>query len=144
MAFFLQLHFMLVSQHFYGLFYHLFFHDISLKSQEPSAYFSSHFLMDFIYLIFFHELSLSYPIYSFIYSFIYSLFIRLFIRYFVISFFFPIIPLFIEIIACLKKMYNFLQINSLVPFGAYQQNMYIYIGASRKKDDDRALPIYVL
>ena len=39
MAFFLQLHFMLISQHFYGLFYHLFFRDISLKSQELSALF---------------------------------------------------------------------------------------------------------
>ena len=41
-------------------------------------------------------------------------------------------------------MYNFYNLNSLVPFGAYQQNMYIYIEKNEKKDDNRALPIYVL
>ena len=79
MAFFLQLHFMLISQHFYGLFYHLIFRDISLKSQELSVLFLVTFQWILSWLIFFVELShlairfiirLFIRYYSFIYSYI--------------------------------------------------------------------------
>ena len=83
----------LFLHHFYGLFYHLSFRDISLKSQESFVLFSVTFHLifnGFICLTFFRELSLlSYPIrirylfvsfYSFIYSDIVShLFIRILI-----------------------------------------------------------------
>ena len=59
----------LFSHHFYGLFYHLFFRDISLKSQETFVYFSVMFHLIFSgFYLFVFELSNSY---SFIYSYLY-------------------------------------------------------------------------
>ena len=67
-SFFLQLHFMLNLQHFYGLFYHLIFSGFYLFNLFPLSYL--------------FELSN-----LFIYSFVYSLFIRLFIRLLLYSLF---------------------------------------------------------
>ena len=75
MALFLPLHFVLISHHFYGLYYYLFFRDVSLKSQELSALFFRHISMDLFYLIF----SLKYPCKAII---LFRWFIRLFIRYY--------------------------------------------------------------
>ena len=66
----------LFSHHFYGLFYHLFFRDISLKSQETFVYFSVMFHLLFsgflFCLTFFVELSFKLSnSYSFIYSYLY-------------------------------------------------------------------------
>ena len=91
MAFFLQLHFMLISQHLYGLLYHLIFRDISLKSQETFVYFSVMFhllLSGFLFcLTFFVEFSfwaiqfVFVYLFGSLYSFVYSdIDIHLFIR----------------------------------------------------------------
>ena len=80
----------LFLQHFYGLFYHLIFRDISLKSQETFVLFSVAFHLIFNGFYLFQPFSLSYflscPIYIHLYSFIYSLFLCLISYYFVLSF----------------------------------------------------------
>ena len=80
-AFFLQLHFMPILQHFYGLFYHLIIRDISLKSQETFVHFSVMFHLTFIEFCLFN-FSSDLPFLS------YSICIRLFIRIFVFVYLF--------------------------------------------------------
>ena len=58
MAFFLQLHFMLIFTSLLRLFYRLIVRNISLKSQEQSALLFRHSSMDLFCLIFSVELSL--------------------------------------------------------------------------------------
>ena len=75
----------LFLQHFYGLFYHLIFRDISLKSQESFVLFSVIFHLIFsgfyLFLTFFLSYLLSYPIYIrlFVHLFIRLLFVYLFV-----------------------------------------------------------------
>ena len=75
MAFFLQLHFMLIFTSLLRLFYRLIVRNISLKSQEQSALLFRHISMDLFCLIFSVELSL-------LVILLFVIIIRLFIRYY--------------------------------------------------------------
>ena len=103
MAFFLQLHFMLVTA-LLRLILSFIFHDISLKSQELSALFFVTFQWILFCLIFFVELSLlAILLVSLIYSFIYSLlFVYLFVYFFILAFSFRY--LFIILSSCLAAI----------------------------------------
>ena len=89
-GFFLQLHFMLILLHFYGLFCHYFSVIFPWKVRNLLLYFSSHFNEFFLFNLFRWNVSFSCPFYLvdlFVYLFV---IIRLFIRifpyfYFVIS-----------------------------------------------------------
>ena len=102
MAFFLQLHFMLISQHFYGLFYHLIFRDISLNSQE--TFILSSVMFQLIFRGFLFILTFSWAVFL-----SYPVCIRLFIRIFIlVSYSDIIIHLFIRILIGLVFYLTFL------------------------------------
>ena len=77
--FFLQLHFMLILQHFYGLFYRLIFRDISLKSQD-------YCFITVIFHLIFNEITCQSSSWAIFLS--YPIRIRLFIRIFIFVYLF--------------------------------------------------------
>ena len=104
-TFFLQLHLLLVFPSFW-IFYHLIFHDISLKSQESFVYFPLHFTwysVDFIlFQPFFVELFFEPSNYIRLFIRYYSLFIRYFIGSFIIC------SLSFELFSCLYLLFRVL------------------------------------
>ena len=111
----------LLSHHFYGLFYCLNFRDISLKSQELSAYFSSHFNGFILFNLFRWIFSFSFPFILLIHAFIFPVMFHLISSesLFVFTFRWAIQCVFVYFIRIHSDMVSYLFIRILIEFAPY-------------------------